>query len=146
VSDRSSPRTSPSAVILCETTDAPALWAAAELQSLGVRCDIILAPLLGASVRFEHALDANGRGEISIDLPDGRRLSSGEPVSIGTFVPDSNGRFSMAAPTLPRLQQPVAGVLVTLERVGGNGAPTGRVMLSRPQPAAAIPTSGNGTP
>jgi hypothetical protein len=52
----------------------------------------------------------------------------------------------MTAPTLPRLQQPVAGVLVTLERVGGNGAPTGRVMLSRPQPAAAIPTSGNGTP
>ena len=73
-------------------------------------------------------------------------LSGGESVSIGTFVPDSNGRFSMAAPTLPRLQQPVAGVLVTLERVGGNGAPTGRVMLSRPQPAAAIPTSGNGTP
>lgn len=82
MSDRSSPRTSPSAVILCETTDAPALWAAAELQSLGVRCDIILAPLLGASVRFEHALDANGRGEISIDLPDGRRLSTGEPVPI----------------------------------------------------------------
>ena len=73
-------------------------------------------------------------------------LSGGESVSIGTFVPDSNGRFSMAAPTLPRLQQAVAGVLVTLERVGGNGAPTGRVMLSRPQPAAAIPTSGNGTP
>jgi hypothetical protein len=73
-------------------------------------------------------------------------LSGGESVSIATFVPDSNGRYSMAATTLPRLQQPVAGVLVTLERVGGNGAPTGRVMLSRPQPIAAIPASGNGTP
>jgi len=73
-------------------------------------------------------------------------LSSGEPVSIGTFVPDGNGRFSMASATLPRLQQPVAGVLVTLERAGGNAAPTGRVMLSRPQPIAAISTSGNGTP
>jgi Anti-sigma-K factor rskA, C-terminal len=73
-------------------------------------------------------------------------LSSGEPVSIGTFVPDGTGRFSMASTTLPRLQQPVAGVLVTLEHAGGNGAPTGRVMLSRPQPVAAIPAPGNGTP
>jgi len=72
-------------------------------------------------------------------------LSSGEPVSIGTFVPDGNGRFSMASATLPRVQQPVTGVLVTLERAGGNGAPTGRVMLSRPQPIAAIPASGNAT-
>jgi len=82
VSERSSPRTSRSAVILCEITDAPALWAAAELQSLGVRCDIILAPLLGAAARFEHALDASGRGDVSIDLPDGRRLSSDAPVPI----------------------------------------------------------------
>jgi anti-sigma-K factor RskA len=73
-------------------------------------------------------------------------VSGGESVSIATFVPDSKGQFSLATTTLPRLRQPVAGVLVTVERVGGNGAPTGRVVLSRPQPAAAIPTQGNGTP
>jgi hypothetical protein len=56
-------------------------------------------------------------------------------------------RIGTDTATLIRQQrQPVAGVLVTLERVGGNGAPTGRVMLSRPQPIAAIPASGNGTP
>jgi anti-sigma-K factor RskA len=73
-------------------------------------------------------------------------LSGAEPVSIATFVPDGNGRFSLATTTLPRLQQPVAGLLVTVERAGGNGAPTGRVVLSRPQPVAAIPAIGNGTP
>jgi anti-sigma-K factor RskA len=73
-------------------------------------------------------------------------VSSGGPVSIGTFVPDTNGRYSMTTTTLPRIQLPVTSVLVTLERAGGNGAPTGRVMLTRPQPAAAVPTAGNETP
>ena len=63
-------------------------------------------------------------------------LSSGEPVSAGTFVPDTNGRYSMATSTLTRNQLPVTGVSVTVERAGGNGAPTGRVMLTRPQPVA----------
>jgi len=73
-------------------------------------------------------------------------LSGGEPVSVGTFVPDNTGRYSMATTTLPRIQLPVTGVLVTLERAGGNGAPTGRVMLTRPQPVTAAPTASSGTP
>jgi hypothetical protein len=73
-------------------------------------------------------------------------LSSGQPTSVGTFVPDASGRYSMATATLPRLQSPVTGVLVTLERLGGNGAPTGRVVLTRPQPVAAVPPAGAGTP
>ncbi len=70
-------------------------------------------------------------------------LSGGEATSVGTFVPDATGRFSMATPTLPRVQQTVTGVLVTLERAGGNGAPTGRVVLTRPQPVpvAVAPTA-----
>jgi hypothetical protein len=62
-------------------------------------------------------------------------LSSGGPVSIGTFDPDASGLYSMATTTLPRVQPPVSGVMVTLEHAGGSGAPTGRVMLARPQPA-----------
>ena len=60
-------------------------------------------------------------------------LSSGEPATVGTFVPDASGRFSMATTNLPRMQSPVSGVLVTVERAGGNGSPTGRVVLARPQ-------------
>jgi hypothetical protein len=67
-------------------------------------------------------------------------LSAGEPASIATFVPGSGGGFSIAtpAPTIPRVQLPVTGVMVTLERAGGSTAPTGRVVLSRPQPIAAL--------
>lgn len=68
-------------------------------------------------------------------------LSAGEPVSVGTFLPDSTGRYSMATTTVPRVQLPVAGVLVTLERAGGNKAPTGRVVLTRPQPPPAAAPS-----
>lgn len=67
-------------------------------------------------------------------------LSSSGPASAGTFVPDASGRFSMATTTLPRMQSPVSGVLVTVERAGGNGAPTGRVVLTRPQPVAPTTT------
>jgi hypothetical protein len=66
-------------------------------------------------------------------------LSSGGPASVGTFTPDASGRFSMATTTLPQMQAPVSGVLVTLERAGGNGSPTGRVVLTRLQPQAAVP-------
>jgi hypothetical protein len=67
-------------------------------------------------------------------------LSSAQPVSVGTFVPDANGRYSMAITTLPRESQAISGVLVTVERAGGSNAPAGRVVLSRPQ-AALVPTA-----
>ena len=78
----SRPRSPLSAIILCDITDSPALWVAAELQALGTRCDVVLAPVLGAARRFEHRKDSNGRGEVVIDLPDGRRLSSEASVPI----------------------------------------------------------------
>jgi Anti-sigma-K factor rskA len=61
-------------------------------------------------------------------------LSGGEPVSAGTFVPDANGRFSMALSTPPRVQPPIAGVSVTVEHAGGGDRPTGRTILARAQP------------
>jgi len=63
-------------------------------------------------------------------------LSAGESASIATFVPGAGGGFSLAMPTIPRVPLPVTGVIVTLERAGGSTAPTGRVVLSRPQPIA----------
>jgi DNA repair exonuclease SbcCD ATPase subunit len=70
-------------------------------------------------------------------------LSGAAAASVGTFIPDATGQFSMSTPTLPRVPQTVTGVLVTLERAGGNSAPTGRVVLTRPQPVpvAVAPTA-----
>ena len=73
-------------------------------------------------------------------------LSGGGAASVGTFVPDADGRYSMATATLPRIPPPIAGVQVTLERAGGSVAPSGRVVLSRAvQPPSALevtPTPG----
>jgi anti-sigma-K factor RskA len=66
-------------------------------------------------------------------------LSGGEPVSVGTFVPDASGRFSMATSAPPRVQPPVLGVSVTVERAGGRERPTGRTVLARPQPPPPAP-------
>jgi type II secretory pathway pseudopilin PulG len=65
-------------------------------------------------------------------------LSAGEPISIATFIPGAGAGFSIAMPTVPRVQLPVTGAMVTIERAGGSSAPTGRVVLSRPQPIAAL--------
>jgi Anti-sigma-K factor rskA, C-terminal len=61
-------------------------------------------------------------------------LSNGGPVSVGTFVPDASGRYSMATADVPRVPPPVAGVSVTVERAGGRERPTGRTILARAQP------------
>jgi hypothetical protein len=68
-------------------------------------------------------------------------LSAAEPASIATFIPDATGGLSIATTKIPHFQLPVTGVVVTLERAGGSTAPTGRVVLSRPQPiAVSTPT------
>jgi len=50
-------------------------------------------------------------------------------VSVATFVPDSGGRATVAAtPKVP----PLVGAIVTMERKGGNAAPSGEPLLARP--------------
>jgi anti-sigma-K factor RskA len=49
-------------------------------------------------------------------------------VSVATFVPDSGGRATVAAtPKVP----PLVGAMVTMERKGGNAAPSGEPLLAR---------------
>lgn len=62
-------------------------------------------------------------------------LSGAGPVSAATFVPDADGTVSIAKKSVPGLSLPVTGVQVTLQPTGGSSAPTGRVVLTRPQPA-----------
>jgi anti-sigma-K factor RskA len=62
-------------------------------------------------------------------------MSNGQAASVGTFSPDASGRYSMTTTAWPQGVLAVTSVLVTVERAGGNSAPTGRLVLSRPQPA-----------
>lgn len=65
-------------LILCGTDDLPALWA---FQGLGARglapLELVSAPLLAYSLRWEHRLDGNGAGTV-LTLADGRTLQGGE--------------------------------------------------------------------
>jgi hypothetical protein len=54
------------------------------------------------------------------------------PVSVGTFVPDASGRATVAIDTAPSVPRPVTGVTVTLEPEPGGAAPSGPVVLARP--------------
>ncbi len=51
------------------------------------------------------------------------------PIPAGTFTPDSNGRVSMVASTLPQNIE-VAGFGVTIEPTGGSTTPTMPIVLS----------------
>jgi hypothetical protein len=65
-------------LVLCGTDDLPALWA---FQGLGARglapLELVSAPLLAYSLRWEHRLDGNGAGTV-LTLADGRTLQCGE--------------------------------------------------------------------
>jgi Anti-sigma-K factor rskA len=55
------------------------------------------------------------------------------PISAGLFVPDAEGRFTLATDTPPASPRPVAGVSVTIEPSGGRELPTGPTLLARAQ-------------
>ncbi len=58
-------------------------------------------------------------------------LTTSDAVSVGTFVPDGSGRFTLATTTPPRVPPPIAGLAVTVERVGGSDRPSGTTLLAR---------------
>jgi anti-sigma-K factor RskA len=60
--------------------------------------------------------------------------TTAEPVSLGTFKPDTSGRVTVATDTAPAVPRPVTGVTVTLEPEPGQRAPSGPVVLARAQP------------
>lgn len=62
-------------------------------------------------------------------------LTPADAVSVGTFVPDANGRFTMATTTPPKVPPPLSGISVTVERSGGSDRPTGATVLARAEPS-----------
>jgi hypothetical protein len=63
-------------------------------------------------------------------------LTRSGAVSAGTFVPDSNGRVTLAA--TPKAPPSLLGAIVTMERQGGGDTPSGEPLLARmPLPPAS---------
>jgi hypothetical protein len=60
-------------------------------------------------------------------------LTTGAPVSIGTFVPDAEGSVTLVSEAPPAVPHPVEGVSVTVEATGGSTAPSGVTLLARAQ-------------
>ena len=58
-------------------------------------------------------------------------LTSTDAVSVATFVPDGNGRYTLATSTPPKVAPPIAGLAVTVEHSGGSDHPTGITLLAR---------------
>lgn len=58
------------------------------------------------------------------------------PIGAGTFVPDSNGRATLAI--TPKIPTPLIGAMITLEPRGGSDRPSGEPLLARlPAPPPA---------
>jgi hypothetical protein len=63
-----------------------------------------------------------------------------EMLSAGTFEPDSSGRATFAAGSLPYTSRPIVSARVTLEPAPGREVPSGPVILRRaPAPAPPQP-------
>lgn len=60
-------------------------------------------------------------------------LTTEQPVSAGTFIPDAAGRVTAAMEVVPNVPRPVTGALVTLEPEPGRPSPSGTIVLARAQ-------------
>jgi hypothetical protein len=68
-------------VVLCEVADLPALWAAQALERRGLEVEVVSASVLSCALRWEHRVSRDG-ASASLQLADGRRLSSERPVGV----------------------------------------------------------------
>lgn len=64
-------------LVLCDTYDTEAFWAAERLCGRGRRVDVVTASALDAVTRWEHRVGEHGTS-IEAELPDGRRVSGRE--------------------------------------------------------------------
>jgi hypothetical protein len=60
-------------------------------------------------------------------------LTAAAPISLGTAVPDTSGRVTLATDSPPDAPRPIVGVRVTLEPASGVQAPSGPTVLARAQ-------------
>jgi hypothetical protein len=62
--------------VFCDTADLPALWAAGRLRARGLTVEIVSAQVLEAALTWRHRVSADGVAGVTIELADGRRISS----------------------------------------------------------------------
>ena len=76
-------------IVLCDETDASALWATAALQQRGLSPMVLTDSTLAAMRGWRHTIGADG-ARISLQLPDGRTLEGGDMSGVLnrlTFLP-----------------------------------------------------------
>ena len=117
-------------LVLCDPTDRAALWAYAGLRDRGlVPLELISPHALVCSRRSVHRVDSRG-ARFEIDLPDGRRLSSGEVDGVLnrlSTVPVEHLVFDSEAETRYAVEELHALVLSWMACVGA-------VAVNRPSP------------
>jgi hypothetical protein len=77
-------------LVLCETFDSAAFWAADSLRSRGADVSIVTTSDLEGAIRWEHRVGRSGAATIDVELMDGRRVGSREPMGVLnrlSFVP-----------------------------------------------------------
>src|SRR5205809_566779 len=80
-------RPSPSVLVFCEVDDLSALWAATCLKRRGIHVGLVTGPALGSALRWEHRLSSGGEASVEIELGDGRKVSSANPVGVLNRIP-----------------------------------------------------------
>src|SRR5687767_5658359 len=66
-------------LVLCSSTDLPALWAASRLRARGLTPLRVLTPeLLHYSVRWEHRVRADGATSLAFTLADGTHIGAAD--------------------------------------------------------------------
>ena len=69
-------------LVLCETFDTAAFWAADSLRTRGADVSVVTTSDLEGAVRWEHRVTRSGAASIDIELMDGRRVGSREPMGV----------------------------------------------------------------
>jgi hypothetical protein len=69
-------------LVLCETFDSAAFWAAESLRSRGADVSVVTTSDLEGALRWEHHVGRSGAATIDVQLADGRRFGSREPMGV----------------------------------------------------------------
>lgn len=75
-------------LLLCNSTDRPALWAGSRLRARGFEPLTVLTPeLLHYSFHWEHRLRRDGVSSVAFTLADGRRIDGGSIRGVVNRIP-----------------------------------------------------------
>ena len=81
-------------LLLCNSTDQPALWAATRLRARALEPLTVLTPeLLHYSFQWEHRLRRDGAATVAFTLADGRRIDASSIRGVVNRIPLVPGRL-----------------------------------------------------